>query len=267
MSAGLRILLIRHGETHGYYDNVGLTPVGEEQAHVKAKELAPQLPAGANVSISHAPTARATATASVLRASLVAELAEDARTTIGALEVDPLFDSLQFLFDGAARESTGVAAARVRLRESSDDRPGADRLPDWAAEYDRFDTDLGEAARAGGPIDRWMTATTLHFEPPQVAVYRAWAGIRQLARNAGSAPMGLVVSHSALLRAFAAAAFGTDHGEPVNLEHVTVDVEPGGGLAQVGYRGHEVTVEVPTLVPPWLNPDYIGGDRRGLPLP
>jgi hypothetical protein len=105
MSAGLRILLIRHGETHGYYDNVGLTPVGEEQAHVKAKELAPQLPAGANVSISHAPTARATATASVLRASLVAELAEDARTTIAALEVDPLFDSLQFLFDGAARES------------------------------------------------------------------------------------------------------------------------------------------------------------------
>jgi broad specificity phosphatase PhoE len=266
MSAGLRILLIRHGETHGYYDNVGLTPVGEEQAHVKAKELAPQLPAGQQVSISHAPTARATATASVLRASLLAGLADEARTTIGPLEVDPLFDSLQFLLDGAARESTGVAAARMRLRESSGDRPG-DGLPDWAAEYDRFATELGEAARAGGPIDRWMTATTLHFEPPQVAVYRAWAGIRQLARKAGSAPISLVVSHSALLRAFAAAAFGTDHGEPENLEHVTVDVEPGEGLAQVGYRGHQVTVEVPTVMPPWLNPEYIGGERRAVPLP
>ncbi len=66
MSTGLRILLIRHGETHGYYDDVGLTPVGEAQAELKAKELAPQLPAGVHVAISHAPTAPATATASVL---------------------------------------------------------------------------------------------------------------------------------------------------------------------------------------------------------
>jgi len=59
-----------------------------------------------------------------------------------------------------------------------------------------------------------MTATTLHFEPLQIAVYRTWAGICQLAGYAGRAPINLVVSHSALLRAFAAAAFGTDHVEP-----------------------------------------------------
>ncbi len=266
MSAGLRILLIRHGETHGYYDDVGLTSVGEAQTQLKSKELAPLLPTGANVSISHAPTARATATASVLRESLLAELTDESATTIGPLTVDPLFDSLQFVFDGSARESSGVGAERVRLRQRSDDRPG-DRPPDWAVEYDRFATQLGEQARSGGPIDRWMTATTLRFEPPQVAVYRAWAGIRELARNAGSARLSLVVSHSALLRALAAAAFGTDLGEPVNLEHVAVDLDPAGVMARVGYRDHQVTVEVPTLVPPWLNPDYFGGGRQASPLP
>jgi len=76
-----------------------------------------------------------------------------------------------------------------------------------------------------------------------------------------------VVSHSALLRAFAAAAFGADLGEPDNLEHVAVDVDPGGATARVGYRGHEITVEVPARVPPWLNPDYLDGGRQALPMP
>ena len=140
----------------------------------------------------------------MLRRALLTELVDDSATTIGPLEVNLLFDSLQFVFDGAARESSAVATERGRLHERSGDPP-TDRLPDWVAEYDRFATVLGEAARAGGPIDRWMTATTLHFEPPQVAVYRTWAGICQLAGNAGRAPINLVVSHSALLRAFAAA--------------------------------------------------------------
>jgi len=153
MSTGLRILLIRHGETHGYYDDVGLTPVGEAQAELKAKELAPQLPAGVHVAISHAPTARATATASVLRASLLTELADDSATTIGPLEVNPLFDSLQFVFDGAARESSAVATERGRLHERSGDLP-TDRLPDWVAECTASPPTGGAARRRSlRPLD------------------------------------------------------------------------------------------------------------------
>ena len=269
MSTGLRILLIRHGETHGYYYDVGLMPVGEAQAELKAKELAPQLPAGVHVAISHAPTARATATASVLRASLLTELADDSATTIGPLEVNPLFDSLQFVFDGAARESSAVATERGRLHERSGDLP-TDRLPDWVAECTASPPTGGAARRRSlRPLDDGdhpaLRATT-DRGLPNVGRYR------QVAGNAASAPISLVVSHSALLRAlaaaaFAAAAFGADLGEPDNLEHVAVDVDPGGATARVGYRGHEITVEVPARVPPWLNPDYLDGGRQALPMP
>ena len=51
-----RVLLIRHGETHGYFDDVGLTEHGEAQARAKGKELAAVLPAGARVTMPHAPT-------------------------------------------------------------------------------------------------------------------------------------------------------------------------------------------------------------------
>ena len=39
------VLLIRHGDTHGYFDDVGLTERGEAQAREKGKELAALLPA------------------------------------------------------------------------------------------------------------------------------------------------------------------------------------------------------------------------------
>ncbi|PVZ12010.1 histidine phosphatase family protein [Actinomycetospora cinnamomea] len=242
-----RVLLIRHGETHGYFDDVGLTEHGEEQCRAKATELAGDLPTGARVAMVHAPTARATATARTLREVLAARRDD---LDLGDLRPDVRFDSLQFLHGGAARESSGVAAHRLRF--SANGTPA----PDWVRAYDQFDTDYGAGSRLGGPIDRWMTLVGLHFEPPQVIAYRAWAGIRAQDPDM----ITLVASHSALLRGFAAAALGHDPGEPRNLEHVDVVVD--GDHARVAFRGEHVDVEVPTELPPWLDPSYLDAEER-----
>ena len=163
---------------------------------------------------------------------------------------DGRFDSLRFLHDGTARESTGVAADRLKI-ETNGEAP-----PDWVRAYDRFDTDYGAGSRLGGPIDRWMTLVSLHFEPPQVIAYRAWAGVRVLDDDA----VALVSSHSALLRGFAAAALGHDPGEPRNLEHV--EIVHDGRRATVTFRGESVEVGVPAEVPPWLDPSYLDAGQR-----
>lgn len=239
--ATARAYLIRHGEVPGYHGDVGLTARGEEQARAKAAELAPSLEGG-TVHVRHAPTVRATATAAILAAELTA-----AGCTAEPLVVDTRFDSLRFLYDGAALESTQVSAFRGAL-----DLP-PDQLPDWAAEFDRFDSDRGAASRSGDPITRWLHATTLRFEPPQAVVYRTWAGL--LDQRASG--VTLVVTHSAVLRAFVAAAFGVDHGEPANLAHVGVDVL-GDGRADVGYLEHRVRLDVPAAPPPWLGAAALG---------
>jgi broad specificity phosphatase PhoE len=259
---GTRVVLLRHGETHGYFDDVGLTELGESQAseagRALAKDLAATLAPGERIRLPHAPTARGTATAVTLRAALVRALDEELAAghglVVGDLEPDAHFDSLQFLYDGEARESSAVAARRRAL---DPDRPA----PDWALEYDRFDSNYGEASRAGGPIDRWLTSTTRHFEPPQLAVYRLWAGLGSLAAEPGRGRVALVSSHSGPMRAFVAAAIGHDPGEPANLEQV--DVRLDGPRATVGFREHVVVVDVPTVIPPWIDPAYLHGRRAG----
>lgn len=242
-----RVLLIRHGETHGYFDDVGLTEHGEDQVRAKAEELAGELPDATSVRLPHAPTARATATARGLRDVLAARRPD---LDLGELVTDGRFDSLQFLHEGAARESSGVAAYRLRFEENGEG------VPDWITAYDRFDTDYGAGSRLGGPIDRWMDLVSLHFEPPQVIAFRAWAGIRALHPG----PVALVSTHSALLRGFAAAALGHDPGEPRNLEHV--EVVHDGVRATVTFRGESVEVGVPTELPPWLDPSYLDTGER-----
>lgn len=248
------VLVLRHGETKGYHDDVGLTPLGEQQAHDAGRALAERLggggDAGLRVRLRHAPTARAAATATSLRTALVG--AVETGVEIGESAPDAHFDSLRFLHDGRARESSSVAARRLAFTPDG-------RVPDWVTEYDRFDTDYGAASRLGGPIDRWMTAITRHFEPPQVIVYRAWAGVRSLAGDADPGSLTVVLSHSALLRAVAATAIGADPGEPVNLETLAITVLGGAdaGLARVRFRDHDVTVEVPSTPPPWLDASYL----------
>ena len=244
-----RVLLIRHGETHGYFDDVGLTERGEAQARAKGKELAAVLPAGARIAMPHAPTSRGTATAVTLRAALLAELGPGTDVEVGELVADSRFDSLQFLHGGRARESSGVARDRLVLDGE---------LPDWALAFDRFDTDFRDASKLAGPIERWMVATDLYFEPTQAAVYRLWAGVR--APSPGT--VTLASTHSGPMRAFATAALGHDPGEPANLEHVEVVVD--GDRATVSFREQHVEIDVPRVVPPWLNPAYLAGGRDAL---
>ena len=89
--------------------------------------------------------------------------------------------------------------------------------------------------------------------------YRAWGGIRALEPGT----IAVVSSHSALLRGFAAAAIGHDPGEPANLEHV--EVVTRADRATVTFRDHVVDVDVPRVVPPWIDPDYLAGGRGGDP--
>ncbi|WP_433803275.1 histidine phosphatase family protein [Actinomycetospora sp. CA-084318] len=248
-----RVVLLRHGETHGYLGDLGLTELGESQARERARLLAKELtaaPAGTRVRFPHAPTARGTATAVTLRATLVETLSDGHGLELGELEPDAHFDSLQFFHDGAARESSGVAKERRALD------PGSGADPDWALEFDRFDSDYGELSKSGGPIDRWLTSTTLRFEPPQIAVYRLWAGVTALA---APGEVALVSTHSGPMRAFVAAAIGRDPGEPENLEPVEVTLD--GRLAEVVFREHRVVVEVPDRLPPWIAPGYVAGER------
>jgi broad specificity phosphatase PhoE len=257
----MRVVLLRHGETHGYFDDVGLTELGETQAReagrALAKDLAATLRSGDRVRLPHAPTARGTATAVSLRASMTGALDEELGAghgiVVGDLEPDDHFDSMRFLYDGEARETTGVAARRLAL---DPDRP----VPDWAREYDRFDSNYGEGSKTGGPIDRWLTSTTRYFEPPQIAVYRLWAGVAALAAEPERGRVALVSSHSGPMRAFAAAAIGHDPGEPANLEQIDVRID--GAAATVGFREHRVAVELPSVIPPWIDPAYLHGNRR-----
>lgn len=261
MGSGYDVLLVRHGETHGYYDDVGLTELGETQAKAKGAELAAGLTAGATVRLPHARTARGTATAIALRSSLVEALGAGTDVTVEALRPDHHFDSLQFLHDGRTVEPASAAAVRIRLADG-------EQPPGWAVEYDRFDTDYRAGSAAGGPIDYWIASTTTLFEPPQVVVYRAWHGI--LAAGEPDRPDGLVViacSHSALLRSFAAAAVGHDPGEPENLEYVGVRVHPDRERAEVSYRTRRVEVDIPKALPPWIDPGWLVGNDVASELP
>lgn len=240
---GYQVVLLRHGETHGYDGDHGLTAGGEEQARRRAKALAAEISPGDRIVLPHARTARATATAVVLRSVLVAEGVDE--STLGPLYAEPHFDNLRFSLDGRAVDTSEAVTARLALHGE---------LPDWALEYDRFDTDYRAVAAAGGPIEFWVRNPTLYFEPPQVAAYRAWLGIEALGPAIGraGASVALVCTHSALMRAFAATTLGRDLGEPENLEPIRVRVGVGGSAA-VDYRGETVTTRIPQALPPWLD--------------
>ena len=97
-----------------------------------------------------------------LRSALVDELGGDRAdgTTIGPLYPEPWFDNLRYRLHGGRRHVDAVTA-RLALADGE--------LPDWAREYDRFDSDYRAVAAQGGPIEYWLHNPTLYFEPPQLA--------------------------------------------------------------------------------------------------
>lgn len=228
------MILIRHGETHGYDGDHGLTALGEDQARRRGAALAAELGAGTVVAMPRARTARATATAEVVHKTLLA-------AGVAAGEPYPAaeFDNLRFALHGEIVDASVAVRARLRL---------AGELPHWAAEYARFDSDYGEKSKAGGPIEHWLTTPGLYFEPPQAAAYRVWAGIDALADD--PAPVAVVATHSAPMRAFVVTAFGDDSaGEPENLEPIRVTLD--GPTRTVTFRDREYTFPA-TPTSPWF---------------
>jgi broad specificity phosphatase PhoE len=249
---GYTVVLLRHGETVGYDGDLGLTPRGEQQARDRGTALAAEIGAGTVVRMPHARTARAIATAVALRKALVE--AADPGVEIGELHPDPWYDNLRFALDGAGVDTSVAVTTRL-----AHDGP----LPDWAREYDRFDTDYRAGAAAGHPIEWWLHQPTLWFEPPHVGAHRLWQGVAHAADgHDGARPLlVLAATHSAPMRAFAATALGRDPGEPHNLEDIRVHVG-GDGRADVVFRGETVPFAALPALPPWLDRSWLEGFGR-----
>jgi broad specificity phosphatase PhoE len=239
------VLLLRHGQTVGYDGDLGLTPLGEQQARDRGAALAAEIKPGTTVRMPHARTARGIATAVTLRAALVDALGgEDVEgTTIGPLYPEPWFDNLRYSLHGRGADTSDAITARLALEGD---------LPDWAREYDRFDSDYRSVAAAGGPIEYWLHNPTLYFEPPHVAAHRFWRGIAEVGLGRPDDLLVLVATHSAPMRAFIATALGEDPGEPHNLEDIRVRVRPDAS-ATVTFREHVVEMTVPAHLPPWID--------------
>lgn len=243
---GYEVVLLRHGETVGYDGDLGLTPLGERQARERGATVAKEIAPGTDVRMPHARTARATATAVVLRASLVEALGGERvdGTTVGPLYPEPHVANLRFALHGETVDTSVAITARLALPE--------DDLPDWAHECDRFDTDYRAVAAAGGPIEYWLRNPTLFFEPPQLAAHRMWRAVAAFGALAGDRPLlVLATTHSAPMRAFAATALGHDPGEPHNLEDIRVRVADDGS-ATVTFRDDVVAFVSPPPLPPWF---------------
>ena len=253
--SGYEVVLLRHGETVGYDGDLGLTPLGEKQARERGITLAADITPATTVRMPHARTARAIATAVTLRAALVDTLGDV--PALGPLYPEPWFDNLRHSLHGEGVDTSAAVLARLALSE--------DERPDWAREYDRFDSDYRAQAAAGGPIEYWLRNPTLYFEPPHVAAHRMWRGIATVGAQAPADLLVLVATHSAPMRAFAATALGADPGEPDNLEEIRIRVRPGGG-ATVTFREHVVEMTVPPHLPPWIDRDWFesyGRDQAG----
>ena len=195
----------------------------------------------------HARTARGIATAVVLRAALVEALGGERvdGTEIGPLYPEPWFDNLRYSLHGQGVDTSDAVTARLAS-------PDGD-LPDWAREYDRFDTDYGATAAAGGPIEYWLRNPTLYFEPPHVAAHRVWRGDRRGRRGParGAARAG-------------GDALRTDAGVRRHRPAARTPANPatwrtsGSGSGRDGTHGglpraHRVSTRIPPQLPPWID--------------
>jgi broad specificity phosphatase PhoE len=241
---GYEVVLLRHGETVGYDGDLGLTPLGEHQARERGAALAKEIAPGTDIRMAHAPTARATATAETVRSALVDELGDRVDgATVGPLSSEPDLTNLRFDLYGDVVDTSVAVTTRLRLPEGE--------RPDWAREYDRFDSDYRTLAAQGSPIEYWLRNPTLWFEPPQLAALRLWRAVATFGGLAGDRPLLVVaVSHSGPMRAMVAAAVGRDPGEPANLEDVRVRVS-GEGAATLTFRDENVAFAALPTPPPW----------------
>ena len=246
--ADYEVVLLRHGETHGYEGDRGLTDRGRQQAHERGSALAAELAPGATVRMPHARTARASETAAVVRAALVADRAAERPLDLGPTYPEPWLDNLRVSVDGVGVEAGTAVGDRLALDGE---------LPGWAVECDRFDRGYGPSKAAGGPIQYWLRNPMLYFEPPQVAAYRVWRGIISAGASGPDRLVVIASTHSAPMRAFAATAFGRDLGEPDHLEGVRILVHGDHAVATIRYRDLEIEAALPAQLPPWIDREWL----------
>lgn len=236
----LEVLLVRHGETRSYTSDAGLTARGRQQAEQKATEMAATLCDRRTVRFFHAPTARARETAKVIYGALSRALPPQAAgLTLVAPTASDGFRNLHVVTNGAAMDPTQLFPAYLAAIERMDRDPAT--MPGWVVDMERF---WGRPKRAIDPIRTWLTSPLPSFEPPGTVVLRFWAAIDRLrtTRRIARRDMVVVATHSGPMRAVMAAAFGSDPGEPENLEHVGITVEQDSSTALVAFRGTAIEV-------------------------
>src|SRR4029078_3102995 len=96
----------------------------------------------------HAPAARARERGEALRAALVEELDEGDGTTVGPLYGEADLTNLRFALHGDVVDTSVAVSPRLRLPDGE--------LPDWAREFDRFDSYYRAVAAQGAPIGYWL---------------------------------------------------------------------------------------------------------------
>ncbi len=243
------VRLIRHGETQGYSADGGLTPLGRWQAHRKGQDLARGVTDGQTVRLLHAPTARASETASGVHEGLLAAMARyGISADVHAPEASPAFRNLQVWAGGVSLDPTQAFDRYATLLECHERTQHGDR-PGWLVEMERF---WNIQVAGGDPITWWLTMPLQYFEPAAVVVRRFWEGIVAAVSAGPPGQRVFVCTHSGAIRAVATAAIGHDAGEPYNIEDVRIRVYPDTEHAVVTYRGRGVEIEIPTVTrPPW----------------
>jgi broad specificity phosphatase PhoE len=258
------VYLIRHGETHGYSTESGLTPLGTWQAHTWGHTLAKRVKSGEKIVFVNAATNRAGRTAEQAYKGLVDGLEMfEKDVEVVAPEDRPEFRNFAVATPEGLRDVTGAFRQYYRQLEAFE-RTALGERPLWLVEVDRFwNTQQG----GGDPIQHWLTIPMMHFEPPAMCVRRFWSGIQQLAAEHPGARLA-ICTHSGPIRAFAIAALGYDPGEPYNTEHVRVKLSEGLHQGLVSYRNRVQEILVPRIasLPTWqLDEDWVPEGQPTVP--
>ena len=248
ITTSIDVRLIRHGQTQGYITDGALTPLGHWQAHRKGQDLAKGLKEGMTVKFPHAPTARATETATGVRSGVLQALSRYGIVDVNVEEPYPVeaFRNFQVWAGGREVDVTAAFQEFAQIHEGYQ-RFGVGDRPGWITEMNRFYRVL----QAGGdPITVWLTQPLFYFEPPMIVVRRHWQGITDAVKDSAPGTAIYMCGHSGPIRAVAASAVGHDPGEPNNTEDVRIKVYDDHEHAVLTYRGRGLELEIPTLATP-----------------
>ena len=254
------VFIVRHGEVDQADAAGELSEQGIWQSRSYGRRLATEFRDGDRAVVRHGGSQRSSQTAEHIAAGLAEACAElGKQVEIASPEAMAAFANFRFVGpDGPVDISDAFRAAR-----GVDDpawRVEPDAQPLWAFELERF---WNVQIAGGDPVELWLTAPSLHAEPPSMVVRRMWRGIRELGDRHPGARL-IVATHGGCVRAFAIAALGYDPGDPYNAEHVRAKILAGRTDALVSYRNRYQEVCVPDIaeLPVWQTRETWQPPRR-----